>query len=490
MFINPMHCCDFYKTSHRVQYPKNTTLVYSNFTPRSSRLANLPDDWDGGVVFFGLQYFCRWFLQECFNDFFFGQNKEDVVHQYKRRMDTALGKDAVAVEHIEALHDLGYLPIEIRALPEGTVVPSRTPVLTIHNTLPEFFWLTNYLETMLSCYLWKACTSATTARYYRGLLEKYAELTGSPVEFVDWQAHDFSFRGMSGLQDAALSGAGHLLYFTGTDTVPAIDLLEDYYHADAKQEMIGGSVPATEHSVMCMGSQEGELDTFRRLLTEIHPTGIVSIVSDSWDFWKVVTDFMWGLKQVIMNREGKLVIRPDSGDPVKILVGDPARTEGTPAHKGAVECLWDVFGGTITETGHRLLDSHIGLIYGDSITPERAKKILEGLAAKGFASANVVFGIGSYTYQHVTRDSHGFAVKSTCGIVDGKVIELFKDPITDSGVKKSLRGFIAVDRVDGMLVTRDQQPDIVDSELVPVFADGLIHKFHSLFDIRRRARGQ
>ena len=217
---------------------------------------------------------------------------------------------------------------------------------------------------------------------------------------------------MYGTEAAMLSGAGHLLSFTGTDTVPAIDFLEDHYNADSDTELIGGSVPATEHSVMCMGTKDDEIATFHRLITETYPTGIVSIVSDTWDYWKVWTDYLPALREEILGRDGVVTIRPDSGDPVKILVGDPAAPAGSPAHRGSYELAWEVFGGTTNDAGYRMLDPHINLIYGDSITPERCEAICAGLVAKGFVPTNV-FGIGSFTYQHNTRDTFGFAMKAT-----------------------------------------------------------------------------
>ena len=296
------------------------------------------------------------------------------------------------MDHLESLHDLGYLPIKIKALPEGVRVPIAVPVLTVVNTHPDFFWLTNYIETIMSCYLWKPMTSATTAFEYKRLLTDFANRTGSDKDMVQFQAHDFSFRGLSSLQDAAVSGAGHLTCFWGTDTVPAIDFLENYYGADCVNEPVGFSVPATEHSVMCMGMQDGELETFKRLITKTYPKGIVSIVSDTWDFWKVVTEYVALLKNDILSRDGKLVIRPDSGDPVKIVCGDDNAPHGSAEYKGAIECLWDVFGGSITSTGHKLLDAHIGLIYGDSITLERAEQNLRKIRSQRF-----------YIYQYCIR---------------------------------------------------------------------------------------
>lgn len=316
--------------------------------------------------------------------------------------------------------------------------------------------------------------------------------TGSDLGAVLFQAHDFSLRGMTSLQDAAISGAGHLTSFWGTDTVPAIDLVDDYYSGAQSQDPIGLSVPATEHSVMCMGMQDGELSTFRRLITEIYPNGIVSIVSDTWDFWQVVTDYVVQLKDDILARDGKLVIRPDSGDPVKIICGDPKAPVGSPEYKGAVECLWEVFGGTQTAQGYNQLDAHIGLIYGDSITLERAEHILAGLAAKGFASGNVVLGVGSYTYQYVTRDNHGFAMKATSGVVNGERRDIFKDPKTDNGTKKSAKGLLRVEKDNDNYVLYDQQSEAqeMQGELQIIFEDGILVQEHQFSDIRARLQNE
>lgn len=481
----PILLKDGYKVGHKFQYPTGTTLVYANLTPRKSRVEGVDE-----IVFFGLQYFIKEYLQHQFDEYFFKRPKAEVMAAYQRRIDHYLGKDSIDYSHIAALHDLGYLPLEIKALPEGSQVPMRVPVLTVKNTLPAFFWLTNMLETLLSNILWKPCTSATTAFQYRKVFNQYAaETVGDEGGFVAWQGHDFSFRGMSGLEDAVISGAAHLLCFTGTDTIPAIDFLENYYGADCEKELIGGSVPATEHSVMCMGTADGEMATFERLITEVYPAGIVSVVSDTWDFWQVVTEFLPALKDKILARNGKLVIRPDSGDPVKIIVGDPDATPGSPAHKGAIECMWEVFGGTVTPMGYKLLDAHIGLIYGDSITPERQVQILEGLKQKGFASYNVVLGIGSYTYEYVTRDTFGFAVKATYGEVNGEGRAIFKDPKTDDGTKKSARGLMAVHQNDeGKYVYQDDctWEQEAQGALQTVFLNGQLTVEHHLGAIRER----
>ena len=489
--IFPPHATDFYKTGHIKQYPAETRFVYSNFTCRADKLAKVLGDvggvrpFDHKTVFFGLQGVIQWLLIDSWKSEFFNRPWDSVVSKYKRRMDSSLGKDAVDVSHIKALWDLGYLPVLIKALPEGSRVDIRCPLFTIQNTHPDFYWVTNYLETQISAEIWKPITTATTAYEYRRLFSHYADVTGAPREFVQWQGHDFSYRGMSGIHDATSNGAAHLTCFTGTDTISAIDYLEEYYDAN-DGSIVGGSVPATEHSVMCMGGSDDEQETFRRLIMDTYPSGIVSIVSDTWDFWEVITGFTRKLKKEILNRDGKVVFRPDSGDPVKIICGDSTAPVDSPEYCGAVECLWQVFGGTKTSKGYKVLDPHVGLIYGDSITLERARTILQLLEAKGFASNNIVFGIGSFTYQYVTRDTFGSAIKATAGIVGSEFRELYKDPKTDDGTKKSLRGFIRVEKEDGKFIVYDRQTEEQEAAglLAPVFMDGVLLRRQTLDNIR------
>ncbi len=480
--MNALFLTDGYKLDHRRQYPAGTSLVYSNWTPRKSRLDQMDE-----VVFFGLQYFLKKYILEDFNHNFFSQPKERVVAKYARRINNYLGEHSIAFDHIEALHDLGYLPMVFKALPEGASVPLRVPMFTMYNTLPEFFWLTNYFETLLSTVIWLPCTAATIAKKYREILNDYAEKTSSTPEFVQWQGHDFSMRGMAGLEAGMIASAGHLLSFTGTDTLPAIDFLEEYYNANSDQELIAGSVAATEHSVMCMGTTSGEFDTYKRLITEIYPSGIVSIVSDTWDLWKVLTDIIPALKNEVLNRNGKVVIRPDSGDPANILCGNPnGKTEAE--RKGVVELLWDIFGGTVNSKGYKELVPQIGAIYGDSITLKRAEDICRRLMEKGYASTNIVLGIGSYTYQYNTRDTFGFAMKATYGEVNGEGREIFKDPITDDGTKKSAKGLMQVVLKDGKYELIDQVSweEEKQGELKEVFRDGKMIRETSLAEIRAR----
>jgi len=271
--------------------------------------------------------------------------------------------------------------------------------------------------------------------------------------------------------------------------VPAIECLEQYYRADATKELVGGSVPATEHSVMSMGTIEDEQGTFKRLITEVYPDGIVSVVSDTWDLWKVLTQYLPALKEEILARNGKLVIRPDSGDPVLILCGDP-EGENEYERKGVVQLLWEVFGGKVNDKGYKELDPHIGAIYGDSITLERARAICEGLKQNGFASTNVVLGIGSFTYQYNTRDTFGFAMKATYGEVNGAGRPIFKDPVTDDGTKKSAKGLMKVVLEHNTYQLRDQVSweEEQTGALKEVFRDGKLLVDQSLAEIRERIK--
>lgn len=564
---NPMLLCDFYKLSHRSQYPIGTNKVYSTWTCRGSRMTGVDK-----TLFFGLQKFIKEYLIDYFNVNFFDRPIEEVEADYVRTIKYTLGDNNPETEHIKELHKLGYLPIRIKAFEEGTLIPVRVPSLTIENTEPQFFWITNFLETLMSCELWQSITSATIALEYRKIVEQFADETVGNSDHVGFQCHDFSMRGMSSVSSAINSGIGHLVSFTGTDTVPAILALEKYYNADVEKELVAGSVAATEHSVMCSYGQTDELELFRHLIEDVYPNGIFSVVSDTWDLWKVLTEYLPQLKEKIISRDGKVVIRPDSGNPVDILCGkvkvielsenelkginnlkdlelyfkDVAwedlsseekdevsyfvRYEGkvynlnytaewttergeysdmkyyvlyevkayteeydlTPADKGVIQLLWEVFGGTINDKGYKVLDAHIGAIYGDSITLERCKLICEGLKANGFASSNIVFGVGSYSYQMCTRDTFCQALKATYAEVNGEKRLLFKNPVTDDGTKKSQKGMIFAYKENGEITYKDgyDKDTIADVDgenlLQDVFVNGKLVRDESLAVIRER----
>lgn len=483
---SPIFKLDFYKTGHHEQYPMGTEKVYSTFIPRSNNYMPYADE----AVFFGLQGFIKSYLMDGMDKWFFNQPKDEVVHEYKWFMEKTLGSADFNVDHIAALHDLGYMPLSIKALPEGTLVPMRVSMFTIENTHPDFYWVTNYVESLMSAIIWKTVVSATISHKYRKEFDFYADKTGYDKFSVNFQGHDFSYRGMGGDEAAQLSGAGHLVNFLGTDTIPAIIYLQNYYNADIEKELVGTSIPATEHSVMCAGGADNEFATIEKLMTETYPAGFISIVSDTWDFFGALENIYRPLKDVIMARDGKVVIRPDSGDPVKIVCGDPDAPVGSSEYKGAFEILWDIFGGTTTEKGYKLLDSHIGLIYGDAITVERQAQILEQLTAKGFAPT-IVLGIGSYTYNMNSRDSLGIAIKATSVTINGIEQAIFKDPKTDDGIKKSPYGKVSVhERFDGKLTQYDESHDYPGSPdlLELVYEDGVLLKDQSISEIRNRLR--
>jgi len=479
--MNGLLLTDGYKTGHHQQYPKGTEQVYSNWTPRSNKYA--PKGCDK-VVSFGQQFVMKW-LHDYFQDNFFTKPKAVVCDEIKEELSLYLNAD-YDITHFEKLHDLGYLPIRVKSLPEGAEVDVRVPMLTVVNTQKEFYWVTNFLETILSTMLWQPMTSATIALNYKRIFTKWATSTDKEnLGFVDFQGHDFSMRGMGGLQSAQSSGMGHAAVFLGSDTLPVISGLRKYYNA---QGFVVGSVNATEHSVMCAGTKDDEIGTFKQLM-DTYPTGILSVVSDTWDLWKVITEYLPQLKEEVMNRDGKLVIRPDSGDPVAIICGENYELGGnTPQAKGVVELLWDLFGGTTNAQGFKVLDPHIGAIYGDSITTERAEQICQRLHDKGFATTNVVLGIGSFTYQFNTRDTFGFAMKATSVVVNGQRREIFKDPITDDGVKKSAKGLVRVDLVDGVYTLVDQVTEAEEEqgELQTIYENGAFQKTFTLQEIRER----
>lgn len=528
---------DAYKISHPEQYPDGTEYVYSNITPRSSRITGVNE-----VVVFGLQYFIKGYLINDFKENFFGRQWSEVETELTRFFGLYFGPEKVDLQIYKDLHELGYLPLRIKALPEGTRCPVGVPFATIVNTDPRFGWLTNAIETLSQNTVWNPLTSATIAARYRDLLDEYAAETSDNPEFVDFQGHNFSMRGMSSLESAVTTDAGHLLSFRGSDTLPGFLFMEDYYGADPATDLISCSVPATEHAIVCAAGKGDERETFRRLIQDVYPSGIVSLVSDTWNLWKVLTEIAPSLRDEIEARDGKVVFRPDSGDPVKIVCGyfvkrideteeafikklsspsyqlqmfntyhehgerhdavltsdgyyldENGRRLSLAEVEGCIKLLDSYFGSTVNGKGYRELNPKVGLIYGDSITFDRCERICKQLKAKGYASTNVVFGIGSFTYQYNTRDTFSIACKATWAQVKGVGRDIFKDPITDDGTKKSACGRLLVERDEtGTLVLRDQvsADEEKGGELQTVFEDGALLIDHDLSGIRWRLNTQ
>lgn len=476
MKTNLLLLTDVYKMGHMEQYPPGTTKVYSYLCARK-------DTKYSEMVFYGLQYFLERYLSQPIT---VGDAKEFL--EYRRKI---LGDHASndVVRKIKALGELGYLPLQIKAVEEGTVLAPKNALMTITNTHPDFAWVVGFVESLL-LKVWNTCTVATYSRELKKICTKYADETCDSFEHTAFQVHDFGYRGCSSEETAALGGSAHLLNFLGTDTVPALKLIQEYY--GPASEPVGLSVPATEHSVMCAYGYEGEFEAFKRML-DIYPShAIVSIVSDTYDLWNVLTNFAPRLKERILERSGKVVFRPDSGNQLDIICGNPeGATEAE--RKGVLQLLGDTFGYTLNKKGFKVLNPKVGLIYGDGFTKERFESVLCRMKKDGWASSNLVVGIGGLLLQQHTRDDLGFAIKATYAEIDGKKLELFKDPVTDTG-KKSHRGLMCLvaDTNEGTYKTFDRVSKEEEQEwgqLQTVFYDGNITLRTTFDQIRKRVRG-
>ena len=566
--LNPMLMTDFYKTIHHLAYIPKLDFLVSYWTPRMTRIEGVDK-----VVSFGQQAMVKEYLINLFNDNFFNRDWEEVKAEYEELISNTMTVQASDTTEMKRLHDLGYLPIRIKSVAEGERVNIKTPMFEVTNTVKGFGWLVNYLETYMSVNIWFPMTTATIAYEYRKIVNKYFEKTvenGIPATACG----DFSMRGMTSPESAMKASAGHLTSFTGTATIPSIVWLEQYYNCDSRKEVVGKGVPSTEHSVMSSYGRDGEFECYRHLIEDVFKTGPLSMVSDTYDYWNVITNYLPRLKESILNRDGKIIIRGDSGDPVDIICGELKasdyivvegltengikdyfkneaqntypwngtsesyynvrigdylyevtcehawenddedvdvegyytstveevtfeKKEITPAMKGTVELLWDIFGGTVNSKGYKVLDPHIGAIYGDSITLDRAKAIYARLEEKGFAVNNCTLGVGSYSFQYNTRDSLGFALKATNSVIDGVEKHIYKDPVTDkvkgNNFKKSQRGMCYVYRDgDDILYTDEhtieelKEEKYADNLLQTIFEDGKVVNEVSLAEIRGR----
>ena len=486
MKTNPMLLIDFYKAVHAEMLPQNITKSVSYFTPRMSRVKR----WDK-VVMFGLQGFIKEYLIDYFNDNFFNVPLETVMGEYTRIMDNTLGKNAYNPKKIENLHNLGYLPIEIVALPEGTLVPMHVPMFGITNTHKDFAWLPQALESLISAEMWHIMLAATVGYTYRQIVNEYYDKTCDDDVSRARALGAFDFRGEECLQSATKAGAGWLLSFLNTATVPAIPYLENYYLCDCAKEPVGFGSPSTEHSVMCSNfAVDGdEITLLRRLLTEIYPNTSFSAVLDSYDYWNVIDNILPQLKPEIMAHNGCMLMRGDSGDCVEVVTK-------------TVFKLWDIFGGTVNSKGYKVLDSHVKAIYGDSITVQRCEEIYHILMENGFACSNVALGVGSFSFQCIeedgilkpfTRDTFSSCIKATYCEIDGTPTPIFKDP-KDGGFKKSQKGCCVVYNSMEGLWYQDEHSWLGASNspyqlLETVFKDGKMVKEQTLSEVRSTLHG-
>jgi nicotinamide phosphoribosyltransferase len=478
---NPMLLIDFYKAVHAEMLPKGITKSVSYFTPRMSRVKR----WNE-VAMFGLQGFIKEYLVDYFNEYFFFEYRNKAIGTYKTVMDATLGKGTYGLQKIEDLYDLGYLPIEIKALPEGTLVPMHVPMFSIENTHKDFAWLPQALESLISAEMWHPMIAATVGHTYRQIVNKFYEMTCDDNAVKARALGAFDFRGEECLQSAVKAGAGWCLSFLNTATVPTIPYLERNYNCDCTKEPVAFGSPSTEHSVMCSNyAIDGDEETLiKRLLTDIYPNTSFSAVLDSYDYWNVVENILPKLKNEIMNHNGCFLVRGDSGDCVDVVT----RT---------VFKLWEEFGGTTNSKGYKVLDPHVKSIYGDSITVQRCEQIYDILEKNGFAASNVALGVGSFSFQCIeedgvlkpfTRDTFSSCIKATYCEIDGKPYPIFKNP-KDGGFKKSQRGLCHVYKgSDGKLTFKDGYTSEnlpMNNLLETVFRDGKLVKEQSLQEIRR-----
>lgn len=478
---NPMLLIDFYKAVHAEMLPKGITKSVSYFTPRMSRVKR----WNE-VAMFGLQGFIKEYLVDYFNEYFFFEYRNKAIGTYKTVMDATLGEGTYGLQKIEDLYDLGYLPIEIKALPEGTLVPMHVPMFSIENTHKDFAWLPQALESLISAEMWHPMIAATVGHTYRQIVNKFYEMTCDDDIPKSKALGAFDFRGEECLQSAVKAGAGWCLSFLNTATVPTIPYLERNYNCDCTKEPVAFGSPSTEHAVMCSNyAIDGDEETLiKRLLTEIYPNTSFSAVLDSYDYWNVVENILPKLKNEIMNHNGCFLVRGDSGDCVDVVT----RT---------VFKLWEEFGGTTNSKGYKVLDTHVKAIYGDSITMQRCEQIYDILEKNGFAASNVALGVGSFSFQCIeedgvlkpfTRDTFSSCIKATYCEIDGKPYPIFKNP-KDGGFKKSQRGLCHVyTGSDGKLTFKDGYTSEnlpMNNLLETVFRDGKLVKEQSLQEIRR-----
>jgi nicotinamide phosphoribosyltransferase len=446
---------DSYKVSHYKQYPAGTTQIYSYFESRGGQFENL--------TFFGLQYYLKEYLA--------GQVVTQAkIDQAEKLFAAHFGNEKLfnktGWEYILNTHN-GHLPVRIKAVPEGMVIPTHNVIMTVENTDPNCFWLTNFLETLL-VQMWYPCTVATISREVKTLITKYLEQTGDPAT-IDFKLHDFGFRGVSSVEGAGIGGAAHLVNFMGTDTVVALTFIQEYYAKSPlsageglgvrSSSMFGFSIPAAEHSTITSWGQAYEVDAYRNMLDQ-YPEGLVAVVSDSYDVY-YACEKLWGevLKEKILGRSGTLVVRPDSGVPKDVVLK-------------CVEILGDKIGFSVNEKGYKVLNPHIRVIQGDGVNYESIGEILENLKIHGWSADNVGFGMGGALLQKLDRDTQKFAFKCSCATVNGKDRDVFKDPITDHG-KKSKKGRLKLVYENGKYQTKALHEDGEDI-LQTVFENGVI----------------
>lgn len=537
MFINPMTSCDYYKLGHMTMDVPGVKTVVSTWTPRHHYHDNPQNDY---TVAFGAQWAVQRFFIEYFEDFFDG-DFEFYVEDFERIVRPSFNSEYLdtVIEAWRDLHELGYLPIAVWAVPEGFLLKDGVPMAMMYNTDRRFGWLPQFLEDLWSNSMWLPSTSATTSYYRRKAAMPYFEQYSDTPNAVRRLCGDFSLRGMTSMEAGAISGAGHALSFDRTATIPANSLLRQYYSAVfTNNEAPLYGLPSLEHSVVEKGvayfkqkiaagedieywnyikkgfDENWEINLIAEMcfilymLKEVQQTGNFTYVADTYDFWGIIGKVLPTIAYEILSRDGKFIVRPDSGDPVRVILGRGLYTPKAQApvfckneklygsyteQIGALESLSQTFGYTLNNVGMKILNPHIGLIYGDAITAERQEDILRGITERGWAPENITLGIGAYTFQYATRDTRGFAIKATACDIEGiGEIPIFKQPKTDMS-KSSQRGAVAIRHsdIDVNVITgyRDGltiEDAVSDTIMKQIFLDGKTMNKENLDLIRLR----
>jgi nicotinamide phosphoribosyltransferase len=445
---------DSYKASHWLQYPPLTTAMYSYLESRGGRYP--------ATVFFGLQYILKEYLS---------QPVEMWMVEEAEAFFAAHGLSFNSAGWRYIVNDLGgKLPIRIKAVPEGTVVPVKQIMMSIESTDSQTFWLVSWLETLI-LRVWYPITVATQSYYLKQIIWDALQATADdPAAEISFKLHDFGSRGVSSSESAAIGGMSHLVNFMGSDTVVGIRAANHYY----QHPMAAFSIPAAEHSTITAWQRSGELAAYKNMLDKFaKPGAILAVVSDSYDLWEAI-DHLWGdkLKQQIIDSGATVVIRPDSGDPVSVV-------------SEVLQRLEQRFGITINSKGYKVLN-YVRVIQGDGINPQSLAAILKASQNLGFSASNIAFGMGGALLQQVDRDTQKFAIKCSEVTINGQNISIYKDPATDPG-KRSKQGRLALVKTEAGHNTIPAGADVVDL-LVPVYENGQILQEYSLTEIRERAQ--
>lgn len=458
--VNLVLQTDSYKFTHWKQYPPGTEFVYSYLESRGGMFAQ--------TLFFGLQYYLRKYLSGTV------VNEQD-VQEAQAFVDQHLGPGLFNVAgwmHIVHHHG-GRLPVEIKAVDEGSIVDVQNVLMTIENTDPLCWWLPNYLETLL-LKVWYPITVGTLSRAIRDVFLAALERSGDPA-LIDFKLHDFGYRGVSSEETAGVGAAAHLINFKGTDTVAGIRFLQRYYNSS---EMEGFSIPAAEHSTITAWGRENEAMAYDNMLTQF-PQGLVAVVSDSYNLYDAC-EKLWGevFKDRVLGRQGTLVVRPDSGNPREVVLK-------------VLAILGDKFGYQTNSKGYRVLNPKVRVIQGDGVNYWTIQDTLTAMNRAGWSADNITFGMGGALLQQLNRDTQQFAFKCSNVTINGEDRDVFKDPV-EGHAKASKRGRLALRFKDGKWKTERTSRDAIDGEdrLRPVFRDGELLLSHTVADIRERANRQ